>query len=181
MEKWKQLHSQYVYQTPFGNLRKDSCQLPGGHIIENYYVQEYADWVNAIVLTEDWQVVLVKQFRYAANDFFLEIPAGKVEREESYEEAIFREVKEETGYISNKKPIFMGDFFVNPATQNNKIYTYLIMDAFLKFDQDLDETEIVKVELVRYDEMERLIKEKKINQFFTVSAFYMSKAYVQKG
>lgn len=88
MKKWEKLHSQYIYQTPFGNLRQDRCKLPNGDIIENYYVNEYAAWVNAIVVTKDNRVVLVEQYRHAANDFFLEVPAGKGEDNESYEAAI---------------------------------------------------------------------------------------------
>ena len=78
MKKWKTIKSKYHY-TPFGNLRKDTCQLPNGMIINDYFVQEYADWVNAIVLTKEHQIVLVEQYRHAGQDFYLEIPAGKIE------------------------------------------------------------------------------------------------------
>lgn len=50
MKKWKTLHSEYVYKTPFGHLRRDHCELPNGEKINEYYVNEYTDWVNAIVL-----------------------------------------------------------------------------------------------------------------------------------
>jgi ADP-ribose pyrophosphatase len=42
----------------------------------------------------------VEQYRYAGDDMYLEIPAGKIEENESYEEGILREVKEETGFTS---------------------------------------------------------------------------------
>ncbi|MFJ8064047.1 NUDIX hydrolase [Psychrobacillus sp. NPDC096426] len=93
MHSWKTLNTSYVFKTPFGNLRKDECELPNGQKIENYYVNEYADWVNAIVLTKENKIVLVEQYRYAAQDFFLEIPAGKPEGNEAYENAILREVR----------------------------------------------------------------------------------------
>ncbi|MDQ0229025.1 hypothetical protein J2S19_000275 [Metabacillus malikii] len=72
MVKWQTLKSEYVYKTPFGNLRSDACKLPNGQIIERYYVNEYPDWVNAIVLTKEMKVVLVKQYRHGGEDFFLE-------------------------------------------------------------------------------------------------------------
>lgn len=141
MKKWKTLDSEYLYKTPFGNLRKDKCELPNGMIIDNYYVNEYTDWVNAIVITKDQQIVLVEQYRYAGNDFFLEIPAGKIEEGESFEEGILREVRQETGFTSKSKPIKLGEFMVNPATQTNKIITYLIVEAYKEFEQNLDNTE----------------------------------------
>ncbi len=104
MEKWKTIKSEYHYKSPFGNLRKDTCQLPNGIIINDYYVQEYSDWVNAIVLTKENEVVFVEQYRYPGQDFFLEIPAGKIEEGETYEEGILREVREETGFSSFNHP-----------------------------------------------------------------------------
>src|SRR5690625_2074846 len=111
------MSSEYVYKTSFGNLRKDKCGLSNGIVIDDYYVNEYADWVNAIVVRKDNKIVLVKQYRYAGDDFFLEVPAGKIEENESYEEGILREVREETGFTSETKPMKLGEFMVNPATQ----------------------------------------------------------------
>ncbi|MCK0472535.1 NUDIX hydrolase [Halalkalibacter sp. APA_J-10(15)] len=125
--------------------------------------------------------MLVKQYRYAGEDFFLEVPAGKIEENESYEEGILRELKEETGYTSKTKPIKLGEFMVNPATQTNKIITCLIIDAFRKFDQDLDETEEIEVVLVDFDEMKELIRANEINtQLFTVSAYYLAKDFLDQ-
>lgn len=178
MNKWKTLDSNYVFKTAFGNLRKDDCELPDGQIIENYYVNEYADWVNAIVITKEKKIVLVKQYRYAARDFFLEIPAGKPEENESLEYAIAREVREETGFISDEKPILLGEFYVNPATQTNKVITFLIVDAYMAFEQELDSTEFIDVHLVDLNDMEAMIATGEIKQLFTVSAYYMSKSYI---
>ncbi|MCH1625691.1 NUDIX hydrolase [Fredinandcohnia sp. SECRCQ15] len=180
MEKWKTLDSIYVSKTPFGNIRRDTCQLPNGSIIDDYYVNEYSDWVNAIVITKENQIVLVEQYRYAGNDTFLEIPAGKVEENESNEEGIIREVREETGYISMKRPILLGDFMVNPATQSNKIITYLMLDAFQAYDQNLDETEDINVRLIDFNSMGEAIKSNQINtQLFTAYAYFMAKDFLR--
>lgn len=179
MEKWKKLSSAYVYKSPFGNLRKDTLELPDGKRIDSYYVNEYDDWVNAFVVTKDQQIVLVKQYRHAAQDFFLEIPAGKTEGNESYQEGIVREVREETGYISDQAPIKLGEFYVNPATQTNKVITFLILDAYKAYEPELDETEFIDVHLVELEEIEKLIRKGEINQLFTVSAYFMVKSFLQ--
>lgn len=77
MEQWKTLKSEYVHKNPYGNIRKDTCELPNGFVIDDYYVNEYSDWVNAVVLTREKQVVLVEQYRHAGNDIYLEIPQEK--------------------------------------------------------------------------------------------------------
>lgn len=178
MKSWKTLNSSYVYKTPYGSLRKDNCELPDGQKIEGYYVNEYADWVNAVVLTKDKQIVLAKQYRYAAQDFFLEIPAGKPEGNEAYETAILREVREETGFITERKPILLGEFYVNPATQTNKVVTFLLLDAFKAFEQALDPTEFIDIHLVDLNDFEPMIAKGEINQLFTVNAYYMSKLFL---
>lgn len=180
MNSWKNLSSSYLFQTAFGNLRKDKCELPDGQIIEEYYVNEYADWVNAIVLTKEQQMVLVSQYRHAAQKVFLEIPAGKPEGKESYEEAILREVQEETGYTTDSSPILLGDFYVNPATQTNKIYSYLLVDAYLISEQQLDPTEFIDVKLVNLEDMKSLILNRDIEQLFTVHSYHMAMSYLRE-
>lgn len=182
MKAWLTTDSEYLYKTPFGNLRKDACKLPNGITIDDYYVNEFADWVNAVVLTKDNQMVLVEQYRYGGQGFYMEIPAGKIEEGESDEEGILREIREETGYTSIEKPILLGEFMVNPATQNNKIKTFLIMDAFESFEQQLDETETINVKLIQFEEFGRLLGEQSIQtQLFTASAYYMAKAVLSEG
>lgn len=179
MEKWKKVSSEYLYKTPFGNLRKDKIEISNGIFIDDYHVNEYSDWVNAIVITKNNKVVLVEQYRYAGEDFFLEIPAGKIEENESYEEGLVREVREETGYTSEEKPIKLGEFMVNPATQNNKIITYLIIDAYKGFEQDLDDTEEIEVSLVDFEDMGFLLRNDKIKtQLFTANAYFMAKDFL---
>ncbi|WP_047982791.1 NUDIX hydrolase [Ornithinibacillus californiensis] len=178
MDKWKTLSSDYIYKSQFGNLRRDKLELPDGNLVDSYYVNEYEDWVNAIVLTKDQHIVLVRQYRHAAQDFFLEVPAGKPEGMESYQEAIIREVREETGYITEYEPIKLGEFFVNPATQTNKVISYLFLDAYQAYEQDLDPTEFIDVHLIDLEEMERMISSGEINQLFTASAYYMAKSFL---
>ena len=179
MEQWKMLKSEYVHKSPYGNIRKDTYELPNGIVIDDYYVNEYSDWVNAVVLTKEKQMLLVEQYRHAGNDIYLEIPAGKKEKNETDEEGIIREIREETGFVSYKKPILLGEFMINPATQNNKIKTYLILDAFKQYEQDLDETEEINIRLIDFELFSSLLKRNEIKtQLFTASAYYMAKNFL---
>ncbi|WP_093062868.1 NUDIX hydrolase [Psychrobacillus sp. OK028] len=181
MNQWKTLKSEYVHKSPYGNIRKDTCELPNGVVIDEYYVNEYSDWVNAIVLTKENQVVLVEQYRHAGNDIYLEIPAGKKEKNETDEEGIIREIREETGFVSYMKPILLGEFMINPATQNNKIRTYLLLDAFKQGEQNLDATEEINVQLMDFELLGSLIKTNEIKtQLFTAHAYYMAKIFLSK-
>ncbi|WP_025784474.1 NUDIX hydrolase [Sporosarcina sp. D27] len=179
MSKWKTTRTEYFHKSPFGNIRKDSCELPNGIVINDYYVNEYSDWVNAVVVTKEHKIVLVEQYRHAGGDFFIEVPAGKKEDNETEAEGLVREVREETGYISLREPIFLGEFMVNPATQNNKVKTILILEAFKAYEQDLDDTEEIKITLFDFNEFGNHILTNKIKtQLFTASAYFMAKNFI---
>lgn len=181
MKQWKTLNTEYVHKSSYGNIRKDICELPNGLVINDYFVNEYSDWVNAVVLTKENKILLVEQYRHAGNDIYLEIPAGKRERGETDEEGIIREVKEETGYISRQTPILLGEFMINPATQTNKIRTYLLLDAYKQFDQELDETEEICVQLLDFESLGSLIKTNKIKtQLFTAHAYHLTKTFLSE-
>ena len=63
MQKWKTLSSEYIFKTPFGNLRKDCCELADGKVIQDYYVNEYSNWVNAIVVTKEHKIYFLMQLK----------------------------------------------------------------------------------------------------------------------
>lgn len=141
MQKWNVLESEYIFKNPFGNLRVDKCLLPNGKIIDMYYVNEYPDWVNIVAITTERKMVFIKQYRHGCKDFFLEVPAGGVKDKEDFQCAILRELREETGYVSDKKPELIGDFYTNPALATNKVKTFIIEDVYKKYDQLTDDTE----------------------------------------
>lgn len=174
MKKWEVLKSDYLYKTPYGNLRRDRCLLGNGEVIDKYPVNECADWVNAVVITKEKKVILVRQYRHGCNAFFYEIPAGSVKKQENYAEAIKREVLEETGYKTEKPPICLGEFHVNPAIQNNRIISYLLTDAVKVADQDLDDTELVEVYAYELEAIKKMIENKEITQMFSVFALQLA-------
>ena len=88
-------------------------------------------------------------------------------------------MREETGYTSLASPIKLGEFMVNPTTQTNKVVTFLILDAFKEYEQELDETEELEVRLFPIDTIEEMIREKKITQLFSISAYYIAKNFLK--
>lgn len=98
----KKIESAYLEKNPkFISIRKDKVELENGQQIDGYIIAESSNWVNAVVLSKRNELILVKQYRHGIEKESLEIPAGSIEECETSKEAIIREVKEETGYISN--------------------------------------------------------------------------------
>ena len=63
IKKWQRLSSRYLVRERWATLRVDTCDLQNGVIKDDYYVLEYPNWVNAVAVTEDNKIILVRQYR----------------------------------------------------------------------------------------------------------------------
>ena len=169
---WEKLSSKYIVQENWATLRVDSCRMPDGTLIPDYYVLEYPDWVNAIALTEDNEIILVRQYRHAAGEVILELPGGCIEKGESPEEAIRRELQEETGYQFTDIE-FLSSLYANPATANNKTHCYIARGGRLVGKQELDKGEEIDLELVSPEKLKELVLSNAFGQaLHTSGVFY---------
>ncbi|MHB1955917.1 MAG: NUDIX hydrolase [Sulfobacillus sp.] len=178
MQKWAVVSREYVVDnTPYDKLRRDRCRLPSGEEI-NYYVNEYSDWVNALVVTPQRPVVLLQQYRHGVQSIIREIPGGMMEPLESPQDAIVREVREETGYASSEPPVFLGKFYPNPATSNNMVHCFLIDNAERVGHQQLDPTEDISIAEFSFDEMGLMIQSGTLPHLFSVATYYLAKNWL---
>lgn len=171
MEKWKTINSKYIIQRPWATLRVDNLEMPNGNIKEEYYVLEYPTWVNMVALTEDNQVIFVKQYRHGAGQIMVELPAGVVEENEDPEIAARRELLEETGYAFDQIT-YVCELFANPATSGNITYTYLLTGGRKVQEQDLDPSEDIEVVLMDLEEAKQFLFDNKIGQALHSSALF---------
>ncbi|RCH55038.1 NUDIX hydrolase [Mucilaginibacter hurinus] len=169
---WKTLESTYLHKGPWATLRTDKCEMPDGRIVPNYYVLEYPDWVNAVALTEDYKVLLITQYRHAAEIVSLEIPGGVIDGDEAPEDAMRRELLEETGFAFDKVEL-LSVVYPNPSTATNKTYCYLATGGKKVQEQSLDELEEVVVSEHTVEEVKQFLAENKIAQsLHCTSLFY---------
>jgi ADP-ribose pyrophosphatase len=160
---WKKLSSTYLHKGPWATLRSDRCEMPDGHIVEDYYVLEYPNWVNAVSITEDNKVLMVHQYRHAAGIVSLEIPGGVIEDNEEPEQGLRRELLEETGYQFDDFELLC-TVYANPSTADNHTYCYLARGGKKVQEQALDAQEELVVETFTIPEVKQLLAENKIAQ-----------------
>lgn len=168
---WEKLSSKYLVRENWATLRADTCRMPDGTIIPDYYVLEYPDWVNAVALTEDNKVILVKQYRHAAGETILEIPGGCMDEGESAVQAVRRELMEETGYEFEEIE-FLSSLYANPSTANNKTHCFIARGGKRIAKQKLDRGEEIEIELVSLDRLKELLLNNQFGQALHTSGIF---------
>jgi 8-oxo-dGTP pyrophosphatase MutT (NUDIX family) len=168
---WERRHSEEVLATRIFRLEKQRLISPRTGVEHDFYVLNFPDWCNIVPLTDDNQVVMVRQRRHGLGEETLELPGGMVDPEDkSPLEAARRELLEETGHRPRSiEPI--GVIAPNPAIQSNHCHSFLargvekVADAALDHGEDID---VVKVPLV---EIPARIKSGEITHALVVVAF----------
>ncbi len=135
--------SELIFDGKVVHLYKDIVTLPnGGESIREFV--KHLGAVCVVPITDEGEIILERQFRYAVGETLIEIPAGKLDSaDEDPLEAALRELREETGAVPDKI-IPMGVYYGSPAIMGEKIHMY--MARGLKFGKnDLDKDEFLEV------------------------------------
>lgn len=160
---WKVLSTEYLTRYPYFTSRKDRCETPEGKIVPSYYVVELPASVCAVCLTEENEVLIVKQYRHPIEKVCIELPGGFVDEGETPAQAIRRELQEETAFEFDDI-MELGRIAANPGVLNNFTYFFLAKGGKPKGKQQLDEHEFLKVEKISLEELKSLLLENKIIQ-----------------
>ncbi len=170
--KWKTLSSEYLFNDRWFKVRKEVCETPQGKIVDPYYVYDFSTWVGALPVTEEGKIIMIRQYRHALGEVCYEIPGGCVDdTDKNFEEAIARELLEETGFSFSSYE-YLGGISPNPSTNSNLLHMYLARGGKKIAEQALDENEEIEVLLLDMNEVKSLLRENKIVQAMHVSCIF---------
>jgi ADP-ribose pyrophosphatase len=123
-----QLASRELYTGKIFRLDRDSVRFPDGSDAEMDIVRHPG--ASAIVPFmndpegEDPQILLLRQYRYAAGGYIYEVPAGRLDGDESPASCAVRELREETGCTAERmEPLFT--MFTTPGFTDEKIHVFM--------------------------------------------------------
>ena len=130
-----------------------------------------------VAIDDDNRIIMEIQFRYALNDYLLEIPAGKLDAGEDPLVCAKRELEEETGIIASEW-ISLGTIATSPGFCNEVIHLY-VAKGLSKGEIHWDEDEYVEVERYTFDELLQCIKDEKIKDSKSLSALLLAMPYLK--
>lgn len=152
----KTLESKTVYKGRIINLRLDSVVLENGNTALREVV-EHPGAVGIVALKDNGDIVMVKQYRKAADQMLLELPAGKLEQGEDPADCAARELTEETGYVAANLR-YLVSFYTSPGFSNEVMHMFLAT-GLSQGENDPDDDEMVEtVEISRDRAVDMILK-----------------------
>lgn len=151
----KFLSSTYIYKGKIIKLRQDKVKLPDGKETTREII-EHPGAVVILALTDDQKIIMIRQFRVAANEVLWELPAGKVEDGEDLVRCAKRELEEETGYYPRKIKKLLS-FFSTPGFCNERLTLFLAEDLEERSKNE-DDDEFIQVKNLKISEVLKMIK-----------------------
>lgn len=132
------LSSETLYESRVFRVHRDQVRLAGGLTVTREVV-EHPGAVVMVPLVQGGRVLMVRQFRYAAREVLLELPAGTLKRGEDPQEAAQRELQEEVGYRAGRLT-HLASFYSAPGFCTELLHLYLAEELTpSKLDGDEDE------------------------------------------
>jgi ADP-ribose pyrophosphatase len=176
MKKFEEtIQTNKVYQGRILNVYANLVNIEGEQGQREFI--EHTGGVCICGLDSNNHVLVVEQYRYGAQKFLLELPAGKLGRGEDPNHCAQREFLEETGYKALSFD-FIGHIYPTPAYNSERISCYLASD--LEFvAQNLDEGEHLDVKKVPLSTLKTMVLNGEIED--AKSAYVILKVCAVKG
>jgi ADP-ribose pyrophosphatase len=137
------IRSEEAFSGRLVKLRVDTVRLPDGREARREIVV-HRGAVAAVPLLDHDRVVMVRQFRQAAGEVLVEIPAGTLDPGEDPCVCVARELTEEIGYASNKLTLMFRSYLA-PGYSSEMLHTFLAEDLVRSDTANSDADEFIEV------------------------------------
>lgn len=145
------LEHKVVFEGNIITMRQDTVRLENGKTATRDVI-EHRGGVCVLPLTDQNEVIMVKQFRYPYHEVLLEIPAGKLDRiGEDPLQCGKRELEEETGMVADEY-LFLGKMYPSPGYCEEIVHIYLARGLHPS-NQHLDEDEFLEVYRIPFEQI----------------------------
>ena len=191
---WEEVSTEHIIRDEWIDFRKQAFRYPDGKIWEPFYSYSRRDYCVIVASDEEGRLLCVRQFRHGIREVTTEFPAGGIERRDGLDyradgapsgeedasaaepalEAAKRELREETGYVSDEWKHLL-TVPSNATIADNYAYIFRAENCRKVTGQSLDATECLNVELHTAAEIDEFIKTGSFQQAVHVMAWLLAK------
>ena len=182
MKPWKLLSSEFLVDAPWLKVAKETCELPNGKVIDDFYTLWQPDWVLILARTTEGKWVMTEQYRHGTGKIALEFPAGIIDKGETPEDAAIRELQEECGYGigegrcplsgGHDNTTYLGSFSVNPDRHRGRFHVVFIDGVKRLGKTSFDDTEDIETFLYSDEELQAKIAEGTFDHPLQIAGYF---------
>lgn len=158
------------------SVRVDQVRIDDGRTVRQEVV-EHRESMTVVAIDNDGKLVLVNQYRHPTGQLLLETAAGSIDPGESAEEAVNRELAEETG-LRARTVTKLGAFYLAPGWCTEFMHVYLAQDLY-DDPADPDEDEVIEVVRMAVEDWETLIASGEILDAKSIAAWRLAERYLK--
>lgn len=136
-------------------ITTDEVTLPNGEQKTFSYL-DFAKGVCILPITDNNEVLCLKQYRHTIKDWQWELPAGAIDNVSLPPiETAKRELEEETGYIAEHW-LELGSFYPSPGSTSEEIFLFAAA-GLTPTQQKLESSEQIEVHALSMEELKKLV------------------------
>ena len=170
--KESKISSEIIYQGIFLDVRRDEVRLPNG----NTSIREWIKHPGAVCIIPrlpDNRIALIRQYRYPVKKEMIELPAGKLDKNENPEDCAMRELEEEIGYRAGKLTFLT---HIHPAIGfADEVMGLYMAESLVKTACNQDEDEFLELMPTPLDEAVKMVWNGKITDVKTIIGILWAK------
>lgn len=185
---WEEVSREHIVQDEWIDFRRSTYRFPDGREFGPFYSYSRRDYCVIVASDEQGKYLCVRQFRQGIKEVTTEFPAGGIERKDgrqygadrsqtAAEDALAaakRELLEETGYESDQWNYLMA-IPSNATISDNYAHIFTARNCRRAGDQQLDETEFLRVRKYAASQIEEMIAEGEFQQAIHIMAWLLSR------
>lgn len=165
-----------IFKTKLFTLKDIDIEFD--HKKVTYQILEKADTSLIVPITEKGQLILVKEYFYAIDEYQLGLPKGKIDPGHNDLTTANKELQEEIGFKAGKLDK-LGTVTMSPGYLTQKTHIFLAR-KLTESKLDGDEEEALEVVYYPFDKFEELIDQGKLTEARMIAALYLAKRFLEK-
>lgn len=172
----KRVGEKVIFQTKLFTLKDIDIEFD--HKKVTYQILEKADTSLMVPINEKGELVLVKEYFCAIDEYQLGLPKGKIDPGHNDLATANKELQEEIGFKAGKLDK-LGTLTMSPGYLTQKTHIFLAREL-TESKLDGDEEEALEVVYYPFDKFEELIDQDKLTESRMIAALYLARSFLKK-
>jgi ADP-ribose diphosphatase len=167
----KRISEKEIFKTKLFAIKDVNLETPKGLV--TYQILEKKDTALIVPINEERQVIFVKEYFTAIDEYSLSLPKGRIDEGHDDLSTANKELQEEIGYKANKIEK-LGILTMSPGYLTQKTHVFLAQDLE-ESKLEGDEAEELEIVVNSFSKFEELIEKGEISEARVIAALYLAK------